>query len=68
MPFADQLLPALHKGGFNKKHSHLLHHPILHTAEHFLAFLMNYQDPQTRKNKYIDQLVSSTGAASHPGL
>lgn len=26
-------------------------------AEHFVAFLMNYQDTKTLKNKYIDQLV-----------
>jgi hypothetical protein len=36
----------------------------LHTAEHFLAFLMNYQDPQTLKNKYIDQLVRQQQAAA----
>lgn len=30
-----------------------------YATEHFVTFLMNYQDPQTGRNKYIDELVSS---------
>lgn len=30
---------------------------LLLPAEHFVAFLMNYQDPQSGRNTYIDQLV-----------
>lgn len=62
-PLQTSCLPCTMCGCSNK-HSHLLYHPTLHTAEHFLAFLMNYQDPQTLKNKYIDQLVRSSREAA----
>lgn len=30
---------------------------VVDIAEHFVAFLMNYQDPASGRNKYIDRLV-----------
>jgi hypothetical protein len=36
-------------------------------AEHIVTFLINYQDPKTGRNKYIDRLVSQQLLLCHDG-